>query len=88
MSYVDPYVDGSGRITGYGVFDLRMMGNYDWRLSGKNLWAVERTLIHLPHKKIKTSDRRYKKMLARYLAFREKYPHRPVVFYSNRHQWM
>ena len=88
MSYVDPYVDGSGRITGYGVFDLRTMGNYDWRLSGKNLWAVERTLIRLPHKKIKTSDRRYKKMLARYLAFREKYPHRPVVFYSNRHQWM
>ncbi len=88
MSYVDPYVDGSGRITGYGVFDLRAMGNYDWRLSGKNVWAVERKLIRLPHKKIKTSDRRYKKMLARYLDFHEKYPHRPVVFYSNRQQWM
>jgi hypothetical protein len=25
MSYVDPYVDGSGRITGYGVGDLRTL---------------------------------------------------------------
>lgn len=88
MSYVDPYVDGSGRITGYGVFDLREMKGCDWRLSGRNVWAVERALIRLPHKKIQTSDRRYKRMLARYLAFREKHPGRPAVFYSNRYQWM
>jgi hypothetical protein len=88
MSYVDPYVDGSGRITGYGVFDLRDMGGYDWRLSEKNVWAVERALIRLPHKQIRTSDRRYETMLARYLAFRKKYPTQPAVFYPNRHQWM
>jgi hypothetical protein len=87
-SFVDPFVDASGRMTGYAVFDLRTMGDYDWRLSGKNVWAVERALIRLPHKKIKTSDRRYRKLLARYLAFRRKYPHRPVVYYSNRHRWM
>jgi hypothetical protein len=33
MSYVDPYVDGSGRITGYGVLDLRTLQKCDWRLS-------------------------------------------------------
>lgn len=88
MSYVDPYVDGSGRITGYGVFDLRWMGKYDWRLSEKYVRAVERALIKFPHIKLKTSDRRYQKMLASYKAYRKKHPEGPVIFYSNRHQWM
>jgi hypothetical protein len=88
MSYVDPYVDGSGRIMAYGVFDLRDMGSYNWRLSDKNVWAVERALIRLPHTKIQTSDRRYESMRDRYLAFRKEHPGQPVVFYSNRHQWM
>lgn len=88
LSYVDPYVDGSGRVTGYGVFDLRTLKRCDWRLSGRNVWAVERALIRLPHKKLKTSSRRYRKMLARYRAFRKKYPDRPALFYPNRHRWM
>jgi hypothetical protein len=88
MSYVDPYVDFSGRITGYGVFDLRSLGKYDWRLSEKNIWAVERALIKFPHKKIKTSDRRYRAMLARYRAFRAKFPDAPAIFYSGRRRWM
>src|SRR5881392_1361432 len=32
LSYVDPYVDFSGRVTGYAVVDLRTLGPYDWRL--------------------------------------------------------
>jgi hypothetical protein len=88
MSYVDPYVDGSGRIMGYGVFDLRTLRRCDWRLSPRNVWAVERALIKMPHRKLKTSDRRYQSMLRRYLTFRQKYPDRPATFYSNRHQWM
>lgn len=88
MSYVDPYVDASARIVGYAVFDLRRLPRCDWRLSEKNVWAVERALIKMPHKKLRTSDRRYRKMLAQYLAFRKKHPGRPATFYSNRHQWM
>ncbi len=88
MSYVDPYVDGSGRITGYGIADLRKLVRGDWRLSPKNVWEVERALIKMRHKKIQTSDRRYQAMLRRYLAFRQKYPHRPATFYSNRRQWI
>lgn len=87
-SYVDPYVDGSGRITGYGVFDLRRLRRCDWRLSSKNVWAVERALIRLPHRKLKTSNRKYRAMLRQYLAFRKKHPRRPATFYSNRHLWM
>jgi hypothetical protein len=88
MSYVDPSVDGSGRITGYGVFDLRTLANCDWRLSSRNVWAVERALIKLPHQKLKTSDRRYQAILRQFRAFRKKYPRRPATFYSNRHQWL
>ncbi len=88
MSYVDPYVDGSGRIVGYGVADLRTLVKCDWRLSPKNVWEVERALIRMPHRKLGTSDRRYQAMLRRYRAFREKHPGRPATFYSNREQWM
>jgi hypothetical protein len=88
MSYVDPYVDGSGRITGYGVFDLRTLRRCDWRLSPGNVRAVERALIKMPHKKLKTSDRRYRAVLRQFRAFKEKYPDRPVTFYSNKHQWL
>ncbi len=88
MSYVDPYVDGSGRILAYGIADLRQLVKSDWRLSTGDVWEVERALIRMPHQKIRTSDRQYRLMLNRYRAFRAKYPDRPVTFYSNRHQWM
>ena len=88
MSYVDPYVDGKGRITGYGLADLRTLTGTDWRFSAKNVWKVEETLIHLPHQTLKSSDRRYERMLRRYLAFKKQYPGRPATFYSNRSQWM
>lgn len=88
MSYADPFVDFTGRMVGYGVADLRTLVKVDWRLSEGNVWAVEQALIKMPHQKIKTSDRRYRAMLARYRAFRKKHPNRPVTFYSNRHQWM
>jgi hypothetical protein len=88
MSYVDPYVDGSGRITGFGVADLRTLVKSDWRLSTKNVWEVERALIKMPHKKIQTSNRRYQTMLRQYLAFRKKHPSKPATFYSNRPLWL
>jgi hypothetical protein len=88
MSYVDPYVDGSGRILGYGVLDLRTLRHTNWRLSARNVWAVERALIEMPHEKLKTSDRRYATMLRQYLAFRKKHPDRPATFYTNRHEWL
>jgi len=88
MSYVDPYVDGSGRITGYGVFDLRTLRRCDWRLSRRNVRAVVRALIKLPHKNLKTSDRRYRAVLRQFQTFKKRYPDRPVTFYSNRQQWL
>lgn len=88
MSYADPYVDISGRIVGYGVADLRTLVKVDWRLSEKNVWAVQKALIAMPHRKIGISDRRYHTLHAKFIAFKKKFPHRPVTFYSNRNQWM
>ncbi|HEY6290699.1 MAG TPA: hypothetical protein VI455_03940 [Terriglobia bacterium] len=88
MSYADPYVDGSARVTGYGVADLRVLVHYDWRLSQKNVWAVERALIQLPHRPLRTSDRRHDEVLRQFRAFREKYPDRPATFYAGKHHWL
>ena len=74
LSYVDPYVDLSGRVRGYAVVDLRTMGTYDWRLSDRNVWKVERMLLDYPHHPIRTSDRRFRRLRARYRAFRARFP--------------
>ena len=89
MSYVDPYVtDNTARMTGYGVANLRTLVKCDWRLSSRNVWELERALINMPHKRLKSSDRRYQLALRRFVAFRDKSPHGPVTFYSNQHLWL
>ena len=86
-SYVDPYVDFTGRITGYGVLDLRTLRE-DWRLSTLNVWAVERALIRMPHHRLLTSDERYRRWHARYQRYKERYPDRRPKFYRDRHRWL
>jgi hypothetical protein len=49
---------------------------------------VERALIKMPHKKIRTSDKRYRVMLRQFVAFRKKHPGQPVTFYSSRPLWL
>ena len=88
MSYVDPYVDNTARVKGYGVLDLRTLPRCDWRLSRQNVWAVERRLIEMPHWKLSTSDRRHKLMLRRYRTFRRKHPQGPVTFYEGQDRWL
>ncbi|MFB3853042.1 MAG: hypothetical protein ACE148_04380 [Vicinamibacterales bacterium] len=87
LSYVDPYVDRTGRIVGYAVADLRDLGNYDWRLSERNIWKVERFLLEYPHKPIQTSDARIERLRRGYLAFKAKYPHLKPTNYAGREHW-
>lgn len=87
LSYVDPYVDFTGRVKGYAVVDLRTLGSYDWRLSEKNVWKVERLLLDTPHRPIRTSDRRHHQLRARYRAFRAKAPDRKPLDYRGRNTW-
>jgi hypothetical protein len=88
LSYVEPYVDFTGRITAYAVVDLQdLMGAYDWRLSMRNVWKVERALLEYPHKPIRSSDQRIDRLREWYRAFRREFPDRKPVDYRDRHTW-
>ena len=87
LSYVEPYVDFTGRVTGYAVVDLRMLGSYDWRLSEQNVWKVERLLLDYPHRSIRSSDARIDRLRRRYVEFRRRYPDLKPAFYSGRETW-
>lgn len=87
FSYVDPYVDFTGRINGYGLLDLRSVRS-DWRLSTRNAWAVERALIDNAHRRLQTSDRRYAFWHAKYVRYKKRYPDRRPRFYPDRHRWL
>ena len=86
VSYVDPYVDFSGRITGYTVADLRDLGNYDWRLSGGNVWKVERMLLQLPHRPLPSSDARIDRLRVRYRRYRARHDRKPI-YYRGMDRW-
>ncbi len=87
LSYVDAYVDFTGRVRGYGVVDLdEALGVYDWRLSTRNVWKVEQLLIDWPHRRIRTSTARHRWLKKRYVAYRAAHGQKPV-YYDNRHTW-
>lgn len=69
-SYMDPYVDGSGRLNGYGVAHLDALTPANWRLSPRSEWRVERALIDMPHFPLPMGERRYQRALRRFLAFK------------------
>ncbi len=88
-SYVEPYVDDTGRVLGYGVCHLaEAMGTYDWRWSLRNVWKVEQALIDWPHVKLPTSDARYRELKKRYRAYRAVHNGRKPVDYDGRETWM
>jgi hypothetical protein len=86
-SYVDPYVDLTGRVEAFAVVDLRILGAYDWRLSTRNVWKVERLLLDTPHAPLRMPEARYRSFLNRYRAFKANYPDRKPLFYADRNRW-
>lgn len=86
--YVDPFVDYTGRLIAYAVADLRTLRGVDWRLSERNVWAVERWLCSLPHRRIRTSDRRHEAVLRRYRQFKQRYPSREPAAFPTRPKWL
>src|SRR5829696_297183 len=85
-SYYDPYIDYTGCIKGYSVVHLDVMGNYDWRLSKRNVWAVENMLLKIPQLKIKRSKKRVKREREKYRAYLEKHKKKPL-YYRGREKW-
>lgn len=89
LSYVDPYVDFTGRITAYAVVDLdRELGPYDWRFSERNVWKAEQMLIDYPHRPITSSDARIDRLRRFYVAFmKQSGGRKPVTVYRGRERW-
>ena len=87
LSYVDPYVDFTGRIIGYAVIDLRVLGDYNWRLADTNVWKVERMLLEHRHRRIRSSNRRVHALRKRYRTFKALFPDRKPVYYKGRDRW-
>ncbi|MBL8981913.1 MAG: hypothetical protein JNL26_07005, partial [Gemmatimonadetes bacterium] len=73
-SYMDPYVDGEGRLVGYGVTNLDTLVRRDWRLATHSVWVVERALIAMPHTPIHMPDARYERALRRFRRFKAAHP--------------
>jgi len=86
-SYVEGYVDYTGGVKGYAVVDLRVLGNYDWRLSEKNVWKVEQLLLDWPHRRLVPSPAKIDAMRRRYVTFREQHGYKPWKYYKGRETW-
>jgi hypothetical protein len=87
LSYVESYVDLTGGIKAYAVVDLRVMGDYDWRLSEKNVWKVEQMLLDWPHRRLVPSREKIAAMRRRYRRFREAHGYKPWKYYQGRERW-
>jgi len=87
LSYADPYIDFTGEVRGYAVVDLRILGRYDWRLSRRNVWKVERVLLDWPHRRIRLSRDRVRKLRRWYRRFRAKYGDLKPIGYRGRERW-
>lgn len=88
LSYFDPFVDLTGRLKGYGLTSLYDLGEYDWRFSPRRMLKIEDHLRAIPHVKVKSSDKRYEKLLARYRQYKKRYPDRTPSYYDNRPNWL
>jgi hypothetical protein len=87
LSYVESYVDLTGGIKAYAVVDLRVMGEYDWRLSEKNVWKVEQMLLDWPHRRLIPSREKIAAMRRRYRRFRDAHGYKPWKYYKGRERW-
>lgn len=87
-SYFDTYVDFSGRLKGYALTSLYELGKYDWRFSPRKMTKIEDHLRAIPHTPLRSSERRYNKLLTRYQQYKKRYPDRTPVYYDSRPNWM
>jgi len=87
-SYFDPYIDMTGRIKGYGLTSLYDLGSYDWRFNPKNMHKIEDHLRAIPHKKLRSSDRRYDYWHERYRKYKKRFSHPSPAYYEDRDCWM
>ena len=86
-SYAAPFVDYSGRIIGFGTYELSTLDDCDWRFSKRNVWHVQDVLIGIPHERFHMPDADYDFWFTRYKAYRHRFPNRKPLYYPNRRCW-
>lgn len=64
-SYLDPYVDLTGRIRAFGLFHLDEQA-FDWRRASRDCWPTEAYLLHAKHTPLDMTDARYARLHAAY----------------------
>jgi hypothetical protein len=84
LSYCDPYIDLTGQVKAYGSVDLRVLGAYDWRLSAGNVYKVERLLFDIPHRPIRSSPQRVRRLRARYRDYLAAHDGQKPLYYDRR----
>jgi len=84
LSYFDPYIDFTGCLKAYAVVNLDGLGSYDWRLSDRNVWKVERVLLDVPHRPIRYASRRVDRLRMKYYTYRREHPGRKPIYYDRR----
>jgi hypothetical protein len=87
-SYYEPYIDLEARIRAFALADLRSLGRYDWRLSERNVWKVERFLCALPHRPLQTDHGRYIRLRERYREYARDNDPRGTPFTRGSQHWM
>ncbi|MDX2184737.1 MAG: hypothetical protein SFW08_12220 [Gemmatimonadaceae bacterium] len=74
-SYQVPYVDFTGRVTGWAAADLRtLLPRTNWRLDLRNVWSVDRALLRLRHHRLPMANGAYREWKQRYADFRAEHP--------------
>jgi hypothetical protein len=87
-SYLDPYVDYTGRVKAFALVDLdEVMGGYNWRTAATNVWKVERVLLDYPHQPLRMSDSRFQRLKTRYRQYRAANGGRKPTYYQGREKW-
>lgn len=86
-SYMAPFIDDTGEITGFAPYDLRELRGCDWRFSPRNVWKLERALLHYPHAPLRWQKARVMNQRAWYRAWMKANPGRKPVDYAGREYW-
>ena len=86
QSYIEPFIDKTGCLKAFGLVNLTVLDPYDWRLSDRNVWKVERLLFEIPHQALPYSKPRADRLRQRYFRFIAEHPgHKPL--YYDRRTW-
>lgn len=86
-SYMAPFIDYSGEVTGFAPYDLRDLRRCDWRFSPRNVWKLETALLNIPHAPLRWAKPRVRAERERYKAFMKAHPGRKPMDYPGREHW-